>query len=213
VDPFQFKTKLDQTLLLGRTAHTIPELLEGITEVPDSSIYFHTHKFLHQHHYLSPEPPNDFAYWITEVLNIPDLGEEMSSVDIVQYHRLASLRSRFIEVLSSYAGASKRSPSAPPGEVFHCMASRIFVLNTPYVAKTLTEFKEALNHLTINSIYYHMFDSRLRLEKEENDFSRWFNDLGYNKLAEEVARLDPYTYTLDGLRKRIIRMVEKYDKD
>jgi len=83
------QNKLDQTLLLGRTAHTIPELLEGITEIPESSIYYHTHKFLHQHHYLSPEPPNDFAYWVTEVLNIPDLGEKISSVDIVQYHRLA----------------------------------------------------------------------------------------------------------------------------
>jgi hypothetical protein len=208
---FHFKTKLDQTLLLGIRARTVPELLDGITRAPDSSIYFHTHKFLHQHHYLSPEPPNDFAYWITEVLNDAKLGEALSSVDVIQYHTLANLRKVFIELLSAHATHADRTAHAPQGEEFHFMASRLFVLGTPYVARTLSEFKEMLRLLSINSLYYHIFDARLRLEREENDFSRWFRDQGKPVLADEVARLDPYTSTLEGLRIRIIRLVERYD--
>ena len=82
---FTFHTKLDQTLILGLKARTVEELLDGITRVPDSSIYHHTHRFLQQHHYLSPEPPNDFAYWVSEVLVDSVLGEQLSSVDTVQF--------------------------------------------------------------------------------------------------------------------------------
>jgi hypothetical protein len=64
MDAFQFFTKLDQTLLLGLGAKTVEELLNGIRTVQDSSIYFHTHRFLQQHHFLSPEPPKDFTYGI-----------------------------------------------------------------------------------------------------------------------------------------------------
>ena len=93
------------------------------------------------------------------------------------------------------------------------MASRTFVLHTPYVARTLTEFREALKQVSINSLYYHIFDAKLRLEKGENDFSRWFRDSGRVELAEEVARLDPYSYTLEGLRNKIVKLGEKYDKN
>ena len=77
---FHFFTKLEQTLLLGMRARTGAELLAGIQSVPESSIYFHTHRFLHQYHFLSPEPPNDFAYWVTHVLGDDALGEQLWSV-------------------------------------------------------------------------------------------------------------------------------------
>jgi len=213
MNEFCFNTKVDQTLLLGRTAKNIPELLAGVKVVPESSIYYHTHRYLQQHHFLSPEPPNDFAYWITEVLNDARLGESISSVDIIQFRTLEELRSRFIEILSDDAGHRRGAPSAPEGQEFHFMASRTFVVRTPHVARTLEEFKEVLKRLSVNSLYYHIFDAKLRLEKGENDFSRWFRDLGKTELAERVARLDPYTFTLEGLRSQIIRLVDLYGTD
>lgn len=211
MEEFHFKTKLDQTLLLGIKARTAEELLGGIRRVPESSIYYHTHKFLHQHHYLSPEPPNDFAYWITEVLNDAKLGEKLSSVDIIQYHSLAHLRSTFIALLEERLNASDRVQEAPEGEEFYFMASRLFVLETTHVATSLSEFIEAIRKVTVSTLYFHVFDARLRLEREGNDFSRWFRDSGNVRLGEEIAALDPYTYTLEGLRRKIIRLVEKYD--
>ena len=211
MNEFRFNTKLDQTLLLGRKARNLAELLVGIKTVPGSSIYYHTHKFLQQHHFLSPEPPNDFAYWITEVLNEARLGEIMSSVDIVQFHTLREVRERFVEILEGHLKSAEKLSTAPSGQEFHFMGSRTFVLGTPHVAHTLSEFREALKRVSVNSLYYHIFDAKLRLEKDENDFSRWFRDLGTSELAEKVARLDPYTYTLEGLRSRIIQLVEFYD--
>ncbi len=210
---FTFYTKLDQTTLLGLKAKNVQGLLEGIRHVPDSSIYYHTHRFLQQHHYLSPEPPNDFAYWSSEVLGDDVLSEQLSSVDIIQFHSIAELRERFMAILENTLESKERFTFSPAGQEFHFMASRIFVFSTNYVAHTLREFQDILGRVSVNSLYYHIFDAKLRLERGDNDFSVWFATLGKNDLAEEMRKLDPYTYTLEGLRKRMMVLVKTYDKD
>lgn len=207
---FRFNTKFDQTILLGKKARNVAELIDGIWSVPDASIYFHTHKFLQQHHYLSPEPPNDFAYWVTNVLNEETLGEHLWSIDIVQFHSIAALRNRIAELVQAYLQSSYRAVDAPAGQEFHFMSTQTFVFTTSYVARDLAEFVAALSKISIHSLYFHMFDAALRLAQGENDFSLWFRAQGKRELADEVLRLDPYTYTLEGLRQTLIRMVERY---
>ena len=208
---FRFYTKSDQTLLLGKKARNAPGLLEGIRSVPEASIYYHTHRFLQQHHYLSPEPPNDFAHGVTYVLNDDVLGEQLSSVDTIQFHSIAELRDRFIALIESYLVSVEKIADCPRGEEFHFMASRTFAMPTPYAAQNLVEFRDALGRVSVNTIYYHIFDAKLRLERGENDFSLWFDTNGRKTLAEEMRKLDPYTHTLEGLRRRIIVLVKKYD--
>ena len=211
MEAFHFVTKLDQTLLLGLQAKTIPELLTGVRSVPDSSIYFHTHRFLQQHHFLSPEPPNDFAYWVTNVLGDDALAERLWSVDTVRFAGISGLREKLIAILESYIETSKRDIECVSGGEFYFMACKTFVFPNGYVAHTLTEFAEYLSKVSISSIYFHVFDAKLRLKTGENDFSRWFLDLGQTALANETKRLDPYSYTLDGLRRQIVALVKKYD--
>jgi hypothetical protein len=211
MEEFRFHTKADQTILLGIRAATVGELLEGMRIAPPSSIYFHTHHFLQQHHFLSPEPPNDFAYWVTEVLTDAALGEALSSVDVVQFHQITSLQRRFIDILTEHEQGKRAGARAPDGHEFHFMASRTFVFETPFVASTLEEFQGVLRRISISSIYYHMFDAKLRLERGENDFSRWFTAIGRPDLAGEVKRLDPYTHTLEGLRKRLLVIAKSHD--
>ena len=209
---FHFKTKFDQTILLGKKARRTSELLEHIKTVPASSIYYHTHKFLQQHHYLSPEPPNDFAYWVSTVLSEDALGEALSSVDAIQFRRIDDLRQSIVDVIERYLAATTRNVEAPAGEEFYFMALKTFVLPTPYTAHTLGDFKSLLKLTSIQSLYYHIFDARLRLDQGENDFSIFFRKLGQDELAEKILRLDPYTHTLEGLKQKIIRLVEQYDR-
>ena len=211
MDAFNFNTKLDQTLLLGVRANTIEELLAGVKSVPDSSIYFHTHRFLNQHQYLSPEPPNDFAYWVSNILADDVLGERLWSVDIVRFHSIHELRQKLIAILGAHLASAERKIECAAGEEFHFMASRTFVLSTGYAARSLAEFAEILGKVSIHSIYFHVFDAKLRLRNDENDFSRWFRGLGKTELAEASRRLDPYSHTLDGLRRELIALVKKHD--
>jgi hypothetical protein len=135
--PFQFMTKLDLALLLGRKAKNAHELYLGLRDVPGMSVYYHTHRFLQQHHYLSPEPPNDFAYWVTNVLNDDVLGERLASIDIMLFVSIEEIRQRFLSILEEYLQTTDRKIDCPRGEEFHFMACQTFVLPTPYTVSTL----------------------------------------------------------------------------
>jgi hypothetical protein len=209
--PFRFYTRYHLVELLGRTARNPKELLDGLCEIPGSSVYYHTHRFLQQHQYLSPEPPNDFAFWVTNSLGIDALGEALASVDTVRFRSLASLRGRFIEILeNALLQENSRSRECPEGEEFHFLSCRTFILPTAYEARNLKEFLEILRKVSINSIYFHVFEARLRLERGENDFSNWLEGIGEKALAHEISRLDPYTVTLEGLRRNIIQQVSRH---
>ena len=84
-EAFKFYTRFNLRELTGKKAKNLRELVDIIKEVPGSVIYYHTHVFLQQHLYLSPEPPNDFGYWVREILQEYKLGEELSSIDILQF--------------------------------------------------------------------------------------------------------------------------------
>ncbi|OIP36759.1 hypothetical protein AUJ95_09040 [Candidatus Desantisbacteria bacterium CG2_30_40_21] len=212
MNPFYFWTRVHLIKLLGLKAKNQTELLEGIKNVPLSSIYYHTHRFLQQHHYLSPEPPNDFAYWLTDILNLEKLGEAIASVNVIDFKKLKDLRSAFIKILTDYLAQEKRMIDCPEGEEFHFMSCMTAILPTPYVASNLTEFVEILGKISINSLYFHIFEAPMRLEKGENDFSAWLGGIGEKELAQKISSLDPYTITLEGLRQKIIRMVKQYGK-
>ncbi|UCH12826.1 MAG: hypothetical protein JSW18_02490, partial [Candidatus Omnitrophota bacterium] len=63
--------------------------------------------------------------------------------------------------------------------------------------------------ITLYSLHFHIFAARLKLEKGINDFSNWITvDLDFPELAEKIDKLDPYTYTLVGLRDKIIEMIK-----
>ncbi len=213
MSPFQFMTKVELTLLLGRRARNAAELCSGLREVPAMSVYYHTHRFLEQHHYLSPEPPNDFAYWVTDVLNDDILGERLASIDIIQFVSIEQIRQRFLSLLEEYLETSERRIDCPRGEEFHFMSCQTFTFPTPYAAASLREFREMMERVSINSIYYHMFDARMRAKLGSNDFSVWLRDNGHPQLAEVIQALDPYSHTLEGLRRAVIRLIEDHGSD
>ncbi len=203
---FEFKSRLVLTELLGIKAKNLVELLEKIKTVPLSSIYQHTHRFLQQHHYLSPEPPNDFAYWVSNMLNNEIVGEQLASIDVMQFNNLTDLKLKIVKLLSTYANKAE-NVNCPAGEEFHFMSSRIFVLPINKKASTIQEFKDILKTVSIHSIYYHMFEARMRLEKQDNDFSVWLRSIGMKQEADIISRFDPYTFTLEGLRQKILETI------
>src|SRR5262249_61438996 len=78
--PFRFWTRLTLTRLTGRRAADLAELTEHLRTVPASVIFHHTHHFLVHHQHLSPEPPNDLAFWVTNVLQEDPLGERLAAI-------------------------------------------------------------------------------------------------------------------------------------
>jgi len=207
-EPFQFWTRLTLTKLTGRRAADLAELVEHLRAVPLSVVFQHTHHFLVQHQYLSPEPPNDFAFWVTNVLQEDELGERLAAIDTVRFDHLRELRDRIVAVIEGYLEPRQALRTAPAGEEFHFMDAVSFVLPTRHRAASMAELAQALPVVGSASIAYHLFEARLRNGGQENDFSSWFErELGERELAAAVRGLDPYSYTADGLQHRLAGMI------
>jgi hypothetical protein len=211
-DSFEFWTRLTLTKLTGRRATDLAELIEHLRAVPLSVVFYHTHHFLVQHQYLSPEPPNDFAFWVTNALQEERLGERLAAIDTVRFAHLRELRDRIVGVMEEHLEHAHGLRTAPPGEEFHLKDAVSVVLPTHHKAFTLAELVAALEVVGTGSIAYHLFEARLRVGAEDNDFSRWLeHELGEHKLAAAIRHLDPYSYTTEGLRQRLLGLLSARD--
>lgn len=209
-EPFRFFTRLHLTELTGRKASTLDQLAAFIAEAPEACIYHHTHRFFQEFQPLAMEATNDFASWVDHSLGEDRLGEELASIDIIRFPTLLALREKLRDTIARYLTENTTAALrfAAPGEEFHFMKSVSFILPTPYAARDLKEFAEALARVSVDSIYFHIFEARLRLGKNANDFSAWIaGSLGDEALAKRIAGLDPYSYSLEDLRGAIAGLV------
>jgi small-conductance mechanosensitive channel len=209
-EPFRFYSRTHLTELTGLKAKNLRELVDTMKKVPDSVTYYHTHRFLEEHHYLTPEPSNDFAVWVSDALGEEVLGERLASVNTFEFPSLGALRDRLVGIIEEHLSKGSNAREAMAGREFYFMKSVSVVLPTTYTVHDLREFIETLRKISLGSLYFHVFESRLRLGRGLNDFTIWLRDsLGETELGEEIARLDPYTYTLEGLRSTLIQLIEK----
>ncbi len=207
-EPFIFKTQLSLVETTGLKARDLIELNRYLKEVPEASVYYHTHHFLQQHQYLTPEPPNDFAYWVTNVLQEEIIGEKLAAIDTVRFSSLLSLREAIVSTIDRYLQEKPALRTAPDGEEFYFMKCVLFNLPTSCKAHDLREFLGCLEKVSIGSLYNHVFEARLRPPLGVNDFSHWLSSaLDEKKLASKIDKLDPYTRTMEGLRKKIMSFV------
>jgi small-conductance mechanosensitive channel len=209
-DPFQFYSMVHLKELTGLKARNLAELAAILKRVPDSVVYYHTHHFLEEHQYLVPEPANDFALWVTDALGDEALGEKLASIDTFGFPTLGALRSRILHVIEDYLEKNPDTRNAMEGGEFHFIKSICVIFPTPYIVHDLREFVEVLRKVSIGSLHYHIFEARLRFKRGVNDFSIWMDECLEDKdLAASLAYLDPYNYTLEGLRTAIIQLIEK----
>ncbi|MBI2851187.1 MAG: mechanosensitive ion channel family protein [Chloroflexi bacterium] len=209
-EPFRFYSRTHLKELTGLKARNLQEMVSILKTAPDAVIYYHTHNFLEEHYYLTPEPSNDFAVWVSDALGDDALGEQLASIDTFSFSNLSSLRDRLVGIIEEHLARGCTSRDALEGREFHFVRSVSIVLPTHFVASDLREFTEALRKVSLSSLYFHIFESRLRLGRGLNDFSVWLRDsLEELDLADDIARVDPYTYTLGGLKTWLLQLMEK----
>ncbi len=212
--PFQFFMRAYLKELTGLTARNLRELVSVLKDAPDSVIYYHSHIFVEEHHYLIPEPANEFATWVSYALGDEVLGEQLAAIDNSEFATLGALRDRLVSMIEEHLSLQEQNKDglrdALSGSEFRFIKANTIILPTSYVAHDLREFVNVLRELSPSSLYFHMFESRLRLGRARNDFSLWLEDsVDEKELADQVAQLDPYNNTLEGLRSSLIQAIEK----
>jgi hypothetical protein len=208
--PFEFVTVSYLTRIGNQSAGTISELLAGLQQCSDASIFHHTFQTLGSHHFLTEGFSNDFAQWAHADANREDLAEQLAALDIRDYVSIAALRDDLCRVLRD---CCKEEPSVcgqTALERFYFCETEEVTLPFGRTARTLEEFRNGIEHLSHASFSFHFISSRLRLQLQTNDFSHWLADgLGLKRLGEAVNRIDIYTNTLDSARAEVLRLVDR----
>lgn len=208
--PFRFVTRLCLTSLTGQKARSLRDLLGHLEAATDPVIYQHTYRFLRQHQYLVPEPPNDFAYWVANILGDERLGEQLAAVDTLRFDSLEDLKGTLVGIIRRHVAGRADGTQVPEGKEFHFMQAIRFSVPTAHEARDLAGFARCLKRVSASSLYLHLFESLLRPPAGVNDFAAWLQgELDEPALARKVSSLDPYTHTLEGLRSTLITMVER----
>ncbi len=207
--PFYFNTAAHLTRIGREKATNLGELLEGMKVCPDTSIFQHTFQTLREHHFIREGFSNDFAHWAFAACNEVGLAERLAAIDIREYTSVEDLRERIVRTISDYLEKNPRAKERAAFEPFYFCASELVVIPTPYVARNLGEFADALKRVSLHSIYYHFIDARLRLKLNTNDFSLCLeHELDLGRVADRINRIDIYTQTLQEVRRAILRIVE-----
>jgi hypothetical protein len=212
-EPFHFNTRTHLAEMTGLKARDLPELAALLKSMPEPVIYYHTHHFLEENQKLKPELYNDFSLWVRNTLENDTLAERLTRFNTFEYRDLLGFRDKTVRIIEEYLARDCCQREAPRGGEFYFMKSVSVVLPTPYAAHDLREFVEALRRVSHGSLYLHIFESGLKAGRGTNDFSLWLEKyLGEADLGREIARIDPYTYTLEGLRSLLIQTIEKHIK-
>lgn len=205
--PFIFHTARRLVELTGVRAKNLGELVSALKQVSDSSIFYHTHHLYLQHHFEKPVCFNHLALWVSSALQEEPLAEKLAAIDMLSFTSIRQLRESIIDTierfLSQYDGVRRECPA---GSEFHFCKSKSFVMPTGIIAHTVQELFDKLPLVTNVSLYFHFFEARLRLERDTNDFSRWLRDREEEELAAAMDSLNPYTMTLDELKREIIAL-------
>lgn len=210
---FQFMTASYLIRINNQKAITLNELLTGLDQASDASIFYHTFQSLQRHHFLTEGFSNEFAEWVRAGLNRPELAERLGGLDVRDYLSLAEMRADLRCIVAEYCDQHPRETDISGFEPFHfCECAEVTAPLGPEV-HTLSEFREGLQRLGHASLYYHFLISRLRLQLQTNDFSLWLASvMGREDLARGINRIDIYTNTLDSARDQMVRIVSSGER-
>ena len=211
ITPFVFSTERRLVVLTGLKARNLIELLEHVSNVSGSCIFYHTHYLYLTRHFIKPRFYNEFANWASEALQEERLAERLAAIDLLEMTSIRELREAIIAKIRKHI---EDSPTVlrecPRGEEFHFCEAKSFIMPTGFVAQSVPEFFAHIPEVTNSCLHFHFFEARLRLERPTNDFSHWLNGLGETKLAKSIDKLNPYAMTLDELKSEIAHLGRRY---
>ncbi|MDD4179760.1 MAG: DUF5752 family protein [Candidatus Margulisbacteria bacterium] len=206
--PFEFYTSSQLVEITGRRAIDLKEFVSVMKEIEESSIFYHIHHAFREHHFAPGEYSNDYAHWVGEELGENALAEKLTNINIKDFSDLGALRKKLVEIVEAHLQANPGNGEVQAKHKFYFCKNIGVVQSTKYIAWDLEEFCAGLKKVGLRSLFFHFFEARLRLGRKSNDFSDWIKDnFGDETLARRIEALDPYIYTMDQLRDKIIALI------
>ena len=208
---FQFRSSASLEKLTGRKANNLEELLNLVKTCKDSSIFYHTFSAFMKMREVQLPYNSDFAIWVSGSLNEKALAEKLMAIDLSENNTIKGLRARLVEIIESYRKQKPDSFQKTANGPFYLYDIIRIVYLTDKFAYDLKSFRDLIARISIYSIYFHFIESRLHTRLQSDDFSTWLgHSLNIPDLAHRITKIDINVYTLEGLRSRIIQLIDEY---
>lgn len=213
--PFHFNSYRLYLRPTGHTARTIKELVDGLGQIAEASLWYHLHHAYVHYRFDGPRFRNDIAVWLRDVFNEEALSEQVSYVDSAKLVDLEAARGRLratlLEWHRKYDTQGNYQKPCADTEAFHFLLPQLIILSTGVSANTLAGFASALRQVTPQSIFFHTFEARLRSRQNANDFSAWIDaELGLGDLSREISLINPFFFTVDQYRDQMLERIHQY---
>ena len=210
IEPFEFKQCVSIVKSTGKKAKNLRELRKLISQVGDECIFHHVHQYFLKGHML--EYTNDFAEWAGESLEERALAERLTSIDPYSLKSVKEVRKELLREIDGFLINFPEPHDVVSGNEFYFNETVSLVFPVGVKTKNLAEFLVAIEHIDAGSIYYHFYDSRVRLgEGVVDDFSRWIEHTLFKKnLADKIRAIDPFMHSIESIREHIREILEEY---
>ncbi|GBD96933.1 MAG TPA: hypothetical protein ENG83_13205 [Nitrospirae bacterium] len=210
IESFEFKQSVSIIKSTGKKARNLSELRKQISQVGDECIFHHVYQYFLKGHVL--EYTNDFAQWAGESLEERALAERLASIDPYTLKSVSEVRKELLSEIDIFLADFPEPRDVVGGNEFYFNETVSLVFPVGVRTRNLAEFLVAIEHIDAGSIYYHFYDSRVRLgEGVIDDFSRWIeHTLGRKNLAVKIRAIDPFMHSIESIREHIREILEEY---
>ncbi len=209
-EPFEFKQCVSIVKSTGTHVKNLSEMRQAISKIGDEAIFHHVHQYFLKGHML--EYTNDFSQWAGESLEERALAERLASIDPYTFKSINEVRKELIREIDAFLEMCPKPHDVIEGNEFYFNETVSFVFQVGVRTQNLAEFLVAIEYIDAGSIYYHFYDSRVRLgEGTVDDFSRWIeHSLGRKNIADRIREIDPFMHSIESIRTHIKEIIAVY---
>lgn len=195
----------------GRACSNLRELFDAICTVSDAVLEHHMMRCALEDHFELHEFPNDLARWCWTVLGDNVLGEQLGLVDPYRQASTTALRAALVNVIEDRLWGLDHAPWCRPGQELHLIESYLIAYDTSERIFTPAALVEAIDRMSLRSLFYHVHDARRRTAGQSDDFSMWLEQCGAEaSLVAMLRGIDFYFLNLSQLRRALVDAFERY---
>jgi hypothetical protein len=164
-----------------------------------------------ENHFELHEFPNDLARWCWTGLGDSALGEQLGMVDPYRQPSTAALRAALVNVMEDRLWDLDRVPWCRPGLELHLVGSRLIAYDTGERVHTPAALLEAVERMSLRSLFFHVHDARRRTAGQVDDFLPWLERYGADaSLVAALRDIDFYFLNLSQLRQTLVEAFRHY---
>jgi hypothetical protein len=195
----------------GRTCLNLRELLDAIRDASDGVLEHHMMRCALDNHFELHEFPNDFARWCWTALGDNVLGEQLGLIDPYQQPSVNDLRALLLGAIEDRLWELQHVPWCRPGLGLPLVESRLVAYDTGERFTTPAALVEAIETMSLRSLFFHVHEAHRRTGGRTDDFSLWLETFGSaDSLVAALRGIDFYFLNLSQLRQAAIEAFRHY---